>query len=215
MTSNNPTLHIVDGDDNISIAKPAEFSLSMFKSRQADTVAGVVTLQTGLPVHSMASARDFVRLHPSEDYWSDELCFVRVPTPGARETTHLICEDLALKFLPSGRIKRHRLALAAIPGDKFFLCEVPTRNLDNGYNRDNLAACEQARRRWVQTSSRRDEGVDGYTIEQAKDADAFPEPRWPKQELEELILLAHKDRMIAEEKHPGLLRLIGAKQEVS
>ena len=212
-----PKLALVpaNGTDNLSIAKPAAFDLNVFKSRQPDTVAGVTTFQTALPVHGMAAAKDFVRLNPSEDYWTDELCFVQVPTPGARDTVHLIREDLALQFLPAGRIKRQRLALAAMPSDRFFLCEIPTRNLDNAYNRDNVAACEQARRYWVQLSSRRDEGVDGYTINKAVDPDAFPEPRWPRQALADLISSSFPGRMITDENHPGLLRLIGAKQSVS
>ncbi len=50
-----------------------------------------------------------------------------VPIKGHEEDTiHLIDEDLAMDYLPSGKIKRFRLALATKPFDMFFLLEVPS-----------------------------------------------------------------------------------------
>ena len=124
-----PKLHAVEAGDP-PIAKPEKFSLSKFKSSRSATIANVTTLQSALPIHSLAQAKDFCRLHPTE--WADELCFVNVPIKGApRDTKHLILEDLAVQFLPSARIIRHRLALATKPLDRSFLCEVPSLNLDN------------------------------------------------------------------------------------
>ena len=119
----------VDNETPLVIPKPSGFSLEGFRSTAADTVAGVEALQTGLPVHSIAAAKDFVRLHPNEaEYWSPELCFVQVPIQGQKgDTLHLINEKLAMKYLPSARIQRFRLALASKPGDVFFLAIVPTR----------------------------------------------------------------------------------------
>jgi hypothetical protein len=74
----------------ITIAKPGEFSLDKFKSTRGAAIAGVETLLTALPHHSLSEAKDFVRLHPSEtEYWSCEFCFVNVPIKGQkRETLH-------------------------------------------------------------------------------------------------------------------------------
>jgi hypothetical protein len=72
--------------------------------------------------------------------------------------------------------------------------------------------CEQAKVRWTQLSSRKEEGVDNYKIDVARDADVFPEPKWPTQSLDDLIGVTFAGRMIDREDHPGLLRLIGAKQ---
>jgi len=197
------------------IPKPSRFDLNKFKSKRADAIANVETLQTGLPVASMSQAKDFVRLHPEEDYCSPELCFVMVPIKGAkRDSLHLIEEDLAMRFLPSGKIQRFRLALASKPLDVFFLCRIPTRNLDNSWNRDNVAGCEQAKTLWTQATSREQEGVEGYRLEKARDPDAFPEPKWPEQSLSDLIDRAFAGRMIVSEDHPALLRLIGGKQAV-
>jgi hypothetical protein len=201
----------------VAVAKPGPFDLNKFKSKRADAIANVDTLQTGLPISSMSQAKDFVRLHPDEEnYWSPELCFVMVPIKGAkRDSLHLIDEDLAMRLLPSGKIMRFRLALATKPHDVFFLCRIPTRNLDNSWNRDNIAGCERAKTLWTQATSRGEEGIDGYFVQAARDPDAFPEPKWPEQSLNDLLDRAFAGRMIDSEDHPALLRLIGGKQSVS
>ena len=165
----------------LSVPKHSGFSLDKFKSKHPAAVAGVVTLPTGLPHHKIAVAKDFVRLHPDEEtYWSPELCFVNVPIKGQkRDTLHLINEDLAMRYLPSGKIQHCRLALATKPNDAFFLCEVPTRHEDNAWNANALLACEKAKTTWVQATSRKEEGVEGYKIDLARDPDAFPAPKWP------------------------------------
>jgi hypothetical protein len=210
---NHPAIEPADTNQPMSIAKPDAFSLDAFKSKRSPGLAGVETLLTAVPHHTMAQAKDWVRLHPDEEnYWSSEFCFVHVPIKGARETLHLITEELAMRFLPSGRVQRFRLALATKPYDRFFLCHVPSQNLDNQWNDTNLASCQQAKTLWTQATSRRDEGVDGYKVDFAKDPDAFPEPSWPKQRLDELIMVTFAGRMITSENHPGLLRLVGARQ---
>jgi hypothetical protein len=208
-----------DGADStgaVMIPKPNGFDLNKFRSKRADTIPNVDMLLTGLPAMTISQAKDFVRLHQDEEaYWSPELCFVEVPIKGAeRYSLHLIEEDLAMRFLPSGKILRFRLALATKPDDKFFLCRIPTRNLDNKWNHDNIAGCEQAKTLWTQATSRRKEGIDGYLIEKACDPDAFPKPKWLQQLLRELIERTFAGLTITSEKHPALLRLIGAKQSV-
>jgi hypothetical protein len=199
-----------------SIAKPKGSGLDKFKSKRASAIANVETLVTALPIHSIAQAKDFARLHPDEDnYWSDELCFVSVPIKGQkRDLLHLIEEELAMRYLPSARIVRCRLALATKPYDVFFLCQVPTRNLDNGFNSTNLVGCEQAKRLWTQVTSRRDENVEGYKVDPAQDPEAFPDPKWPTQTLDELITSTFgPDRMIENEDHPALRRLRGMRPQ--
>ena len=202
-----------DEQGEVSIPKPSMFDLDKFKSKHPAGVASVETLQTALPHYNIAQAKDFVRLHPNEEtHWSPELCFVNVPIKGQkRDTLHLIDEDLAMRFLPSARILRFRLALASKPGDVFFLCHVPTRNADNSWNSSNLQACEQAKSLWTMVSSRKEEGAEAYKIDAARHADAFPEPTWPTQSLNDLIGVTFAGRMIESEDHPGLLRLIGAR----
>ena len=54
-----------------------------------------------------------------------------------------------------------------------------------------------------------------YKVDRAQDPDAFPAPKWPSQSLGDLIGKTFAGRMIEDEDHPGLLRLIGAKQSMS
>jgi hypothetical protein len=202
-------------DKVVPIVKPDEFDLNQFKSKRGVS-ASVDTLQGALSTYNLKEANDFVRFHPNEDdYWSAELCFVVVPVKGQKkETLHLINEDLALSYLRKGKLKWFRLALATKPFDVFFLCQVPSLNLDNDWNSSNLLACERAKTQWIEVTSLKGEGQDGYQIRLAKDQSAFPEPTWPKQSLEQLIKVTFAGRMILNDDHPGLLRLIGAKQEL-
>jgi hypothetical protein len=204
---------LVDLPPAEAIAKPEGFSLDKFKSKRA-AIAKVETLQTGLPILKIADAKDYVRLHPDEDnYWTSELCFVEVPIKGqTRDTLHLIDEDLAMQYLPSGSIKRFRLALATKPNDALFLCVVPSQNLDNKFNADALLACERAKTLWSKVTSLRDEGVDGYRVTPAHHEDFVPGPKWPSQLLAAILEATFTGRMIDRADHPALLRLIGARQ---
>ena len=136
----------------ISIPKPASgFDLNKFRAKRDPTLAGVATLLTALPVYKLSDARDFVRLHPDEDnYWTAELCLVAVPVRGSRrDALHLIEEELALQYLQPAVIRRYRLALGANPEGGFFLCTVPSQNLDNVWNADSLKGCEKAKSLWT------------------------------------------------------------------
>jgi hypothetical protein len=203
----------------ISIPKPSKSKLDRFKSTGAPSIAGVETLLAALPHHKLSETNDWARLHPKEaEYWSCEYCFVHVPIKGQkRDTLHLVAEEIAKRHLPPKRIQRFRLALASKPYDVFFLCHVPSQNLDNDWNKSNLQACLQGKTRWVQANSRKAEGAnaEGYQIIFARNEEAFPEPNWPKQTLNEIIEVAFNGRMIDCEDHPGLLRLIGEKQSLS
>jgi hypothetical protein len=209
MVTTNPS-----SDNVLHIAKPKTSALDQFKSKRKPDIANVATLLSELPVYKIARAKDFVRLHPDEEtYWTDELCFVNIPIHGQKdEHTYLINEDIAMTHLEADGIIRYRLALATKPNDCFFLCAVPTTNLDNTWNSENLKACELAKERWVKVSSRKSEGVEGYKTQFAVDEDAFPAPEWPKQTLEDLVGAAFAKRMITDHDDPGLKRLIGAKQ---
>jgi hypothetical protein len=204
-----------DDEAPISIPKPSK--LDKCRSTHDPQIAGVETLLTKLPHHRLSDTNDWARLHPNEaEYWSTEYCFVRVPIKGQkRDLTHLIFQEIAERHLPSKRILRFRLALATKPHDVFFLCHVPSRNLDNTWNETNLAACLQAKTHWVQATSRQGENAEGYQISYARNQEAFPEPSWPKQILVELVDVTFTGSMIDCDDHPALLRLIGEKQSLT
>jgi hypothetical protein len=212
---------IVNPDEEpLSIAKPngQGGGLDQFRVTRAPTIANVEVLQTALPVRRIADARDFVRVHPDEDnYWTDDLCFVEVPVIGdkKRSILHLISETLALEQVSSALIKRYRLALATKPHDVFFWCIVPTTNLDNSWVATAIQGIQQAKTRWTQVVSRKAEGIDAYMPQFARHEDAFPIPRWPTEPINTLVLRTFAAHTIDRPDHPGLLRLVGARQDVS
>jgi hypothetical protein len=218
-----PTLRDVNADSNAepevtSIKKPeGKPSFDKFKSKK-EPAAKVATLATELPVHNIAEAKDYVRLHPDVDnYWSPELCFVNVPIKGGKDKLHPIDEDLALKYILSGKIQRFRLALATKPDDVLFLCKIPTRNLDNEWNKTAVKACDQAKTKWTQVTSLKEEGIENYKITCAEEDDGFDEPTWPTggQTLEDMFNTRFSGLCIDRPDHPALLRLRGKKQSNS
>jgi hypothetical protein len=203
---------------DVSIARPSSFSLDKFKSKRGAAIANVETRPSRLSVHRISDANDFVRLHPDEENcWSTELCFVSVPVKDGKKSDnlHLIDEEIAMRYLESKKIKRFRLALATKPYDVHFLCIIPTRNLDNKFNETALKGCMDAKTLWTEVTSRKPEGYDEYKITHARNPKAFPEPKWPSQTFEEQIGITFEGRQIESNDHPGLLRLIGEKQDVS
>ncbi len=209
-------VRLVKDESELNILKPpATNKLDRFKSKAPVTSSGVEQLLGALPHHNISQAKDFVRLHRTA--WSDEYCLVDVPIKGVKKgTLHLIDEEIAERAsLAKGKILRLRFALASKPHDIFFLCHIPSTNLDNGWNVSALEACEKAKDVWVQVVSQKSEGFERYKTDVAKDADAFPEPKWPSQSIEDLIDVTFTGCQIDHDEHPALLRLIGRKQSVS
>jgi hypothetical protein len=131
---------------------------------------------------------------------------------------HLITAELARK-LPPGRVQKFRLALASKPHDVFFLAHVPSRNLDNEWNRTSLQGCEQAKALWTMVTSQREKGIEGYCVDSSsaekQGEKPFPDPQWPKETLDELIEATFTGRMILSEHDPAWLRLVGGAQKLS
>ena len=198
----------------VADADKSTFDLDRFKSKRPPGAAGVVKLVTGLPIIKINEANDFVRVHSDETTWTPELCFVSVPVKGQRKGTsshqlHLIDEEIALTYLPPGRILRFRLALASKPYNEFFLVKVPTQNLDNSWNQSNLAAIEIAKRVWVWVAS--DDATERYRTTQALDSDAFNEPDWLLlgRTCTEAVGATFKGLTIENDQDDALKRLIG------
>src|SRR5262249_33449597 len=103
-----------------------------------------------------------------------ELCFVNEPVKGQkRDILPLIDEEFAMQYLPPARSLRFRLALGTKPNDVFFLCHVQCQNLDNSCNAINQQAGEESKTPWEQANRRKEEGVEAYKIDIARDPDDF------------------------------------------
>ena len=128
---------------------------------------------------------------------------------------HLIDEDIAMANLPEKKIRRMRLALATKPNDGLFLCVVPSQNVENSFNKSALEAIEKARTEWTQAVSRKKLGHDDYEHSKARDQDFVPAPKWPALDIWELLAITFRGFEINTEDNPGLLRLMGAKQNLT
>lgn len=198
------------------IAKPGADFMNRFRSTKSAEMPGVATPLAPLKIIRAGETEDFFRVHPDEEnYWTCELCFVSVPVKGtARPLLHLITEEIAMEYLSPKLIKRHRLALATKPYDVLFFCSVPSQNLDSAWNATALTALDRSKSRWTQVFSRRDEGLEEYGHKFAQNEDAFPAPKWPLRSVHEYLEVTFRDASITTSNHPGLLRLIGAKQDL-
>jgi hypothetical protein len=206
-------------DPPVSIEKPKGGLLSRFKTGRQNE-GQVEKLLTALPHYKPSDARDFIRLHPHDDYWSDELFFATVPVQGMKDgVLHLITSELASE-LPPGRVERFRLALATKPYNHFFLAHIPSTNLDNIWNETCVRACTEARAKWRMVVSRKIEGKEGYDSEPTRNEKQglpppFPEPAWLKESLERIIEVSFEGKMILVLTDPAWNRLVGATQQIS
>ena len=126
--------------------------------------------------------------------------------PGAVGSLHLAQDFHSLVLAPG---VQQRLAVAQLRVLGTLEPALPDAGLDA------LKACHLAQTRWVQATSRRPEGVDGYKIDFAQDQDAFVDTAWPTRSKDELLEVTFTEANIDHDRHPGLLRLIGAKQDLT
>jgi hypothetical protein len=202
------------GEPMPPIAKPKKFSLARFKS-DAPLLPGVSGMVAAIPILKLGEVGDYFRLHPDETaYWTDELYLVNVPVKGMKkDMLHLIDKNIATKWLEPKKILRFRLALATKPYGIFFWARVPTTNLDNSWNESAFRAAHEAKEKWIEVFSRKEEGYDDYRWKPAIDQTAFPSPKWPVQPQEDLLEPTFAGKMIETEQDPALYRLIGKKIE--
>ena len=200
----------------LRLRSPRLLSLDKYKSKNMSTAADVEPALAALAIKKISDVGDFVWVHPDEEsYWTIELCFVDVPVKGEKRTIlHLIDDDIAVANLPTKKIRRMRLALAAKPDGSFFFCIVPTRNLDNSFNKSALDAIEKCRTGWWMTSSRKALGYENYECKPARNPDFVPKPKWPSVPLDELAEVTFRGVNIDTDDHPGLLRLVGDTQNL-
>jgi hypothetical protein len=214
-----PTEQIIDppqGEPVTPITKPAdadEVDLSQFEAKKTADIAGVVTLQTALPVFKPGEIKDYFRLHPGPEWWtSTAYCFIEVPIIGVKGSVlHLINEEVAVANMDADDFFRCRLVLGSKPYNVFFLCRVPCENLDNPWNETALLGCTEAKTKWVKVISEKKSGNERYKLKYTEDVDAFPNPEWPKQTRSKLVGATFKGRMVLTDKDPALARKIGRK----
>ena len=218
MTKPATTVTTTENEPAISIPKPPAFDLSAMVAKEP--VSSIQRMAMALPVKRFSDVGDFAKLHPDDrlpeegGYWTDRLCFVDVPVKGAsKRVRHFIHPALATKHLPAKLVKHYRLALGMDADGKHFLCEIPTENKDNTWNKSNLEICEIAKTRWVMANSQNQDGLEGYQAGFPLSPDGFEEQRktlaWTTQPMAEIVGKAFAKAIILTDDDPALLRVIG------
>ena len=187
-------------EEPVSIEKPPPGEiLARFKTKRS-LDERIQTLLPALPHRKISDAKDYVRLHPDDAYWSDEYCFVMVPVPGIK----------GLRAAPA----RFRLGGGASPGSLqdsawrwrrsrtiSFSCPGPQPE-----PRQRMESLEPGGVRTPPRTSwkghqQETEGSEGYHIKPTEselrgEGDPFPEPNWPTESLDEIVAKTFDGRMI-------------------
>ena len=163
-------------------------------------------LLTTIPVEKPGD-QEFVRVHPSEDYRFVAALITHQDERGARYFIHRT-------FLPQiGNIKFHveRLYLYTSRQGKlaFWPIKLPKDNRENTWLESAVAAAEAAMNDWVCITSNSQSRM--YTTSKA--LGVFPAPDWSQitqgKNVNELLRIAFKERLILNETHPVIQKLRG------
>jgi len=202
------------------IRKPSATSaLNKFKSKRAPGLPGTNSRPDVLDIRRIGELKDYVRVSPLEHHWSEEFCFTAVPIDGQKDSImHLITEELAEKYLPPKLVLRFQLALASgATKGSFFLCVVPSKNLNNGYNQSARDCCIEGKHRWVMASALKEKNQERYHVNYAEDEDFAPTPDWESMPTVDELLLTKFAGLLSIDTpdHPALLRRRGKRQVAS
>jgi len=202
------------------IRKPSATSaLNKFKSKRAPGLPGTNSRPDVLDIRRIGELKDYVRVSPLEHHWSEEFCFTAVPIDGQKDSImHLITEELAEKYLPPKLVLRFQLALASgATKGSFFLCVVPSKNLNNGYNQSARDCCIEGKHRWVMASALKEKNQERYHVNYAEDEDFAPAPDWESMPTVDELLLTKFAGLLSIDTpdHPALLRRRGKRQVAS
>ena len=201
----------------VSIAKPGAFNLDLFKTKSSPNIAGVATLLTALPHHNIAQANDWVRLHSGRGKLLVCRAVLRHRSDQRPEERPRASDHRRVGDAVSAEQSDQDSTGSRSPPSQTMCSSCATSRHRTSTTRSMRLRCRHAswpRRSGCKQPAARAKAVDDYQIDFARDPDAFPEPNWPKQSLDELIGVTFTGRMITSENDPALLRLIGAKQVI-
>lgn len=146
--------------------------------------------------------KEWVMAHPSDDY-----CLIAGIIEDAEGGQPYIVTPEVAEAHP-GEIKQVELRLAVNRQGTVFLWKYPAQDPDgreNFWNTSHRTGVEEAKKGWVRMISNRNLGA--YEIHTAPSIDTAP--KWPEQSFQELLEIAFKDRLIADEDHILLRQLRG------
>ena len=147
----------------------------------------------------------YIRTH-SDPSWQLRTAVLELKEEGE---TYLVAkelwEELANEIVPK------ILVSAVTRQDTFFLWPIRLPKEDgflDSWNRSAIECAKTAQSLWVRIESQKD--AQAYFPHVAESQDSFPDPKWPKEGFEKLLMTAFKDHYISSLDHPVVKRLRGA-----
>jgi hypothetical protein len=161
----------------------------------------VKKVHTVIPVRK-PSPKEWVRVHPSEEYQ----IFVAVFEDNENGITYIATPEIATEFPAEFKFVGLRLAVNR-QGSPFFWKHPPLDpdGRDNLWNASHREAIARAQSDWVKMGSNRNLGA--YECQIAPNLKA--EPEWPDLDLQQLLEIAFRGRLISTRDHILLQQLRG------
>jgi len=180
--------------------KPVGFNMADFEAIPNDSGITLVRKIVTIPVRK-PDKQKFFRTHPTSEVL---VHLVEIKEEGE----YYLVRKSALQALV-GETKLFRLHLCYYQNGTIFLCPIPQPDEDGKWNQwhKSLAiAIVDAKKKWIRAIP--DKSINGYTIIEANGQ--ISEPEIPRMSLEEILQIAFKDRIIDNENHPIVKKLMGS-----
>ena len=193
-TSAKSSAEVSDQSDPLGLASlrlPQDFS-AMARTRK---------IVTTVPVRK-PNRREWIRVHP------DATMRLRAAVLELKEEGETYLVSGAMQDELQGEWVGKSLSVALNRQGTLFLWPIRLPREDgqlDAWNRSAADAAERAKQGWVRIASNMNLGA--YDL--FEPMGTLPSPDWPAMTLEQIILLAFKDRIVDRRDHPLLLRLRG------
>ena len=182
-------------DNNIDMFAPENLRVSQDFVNEA----AVEQIHGTIPVRK-PNQKEFVRVRPGED-WQLSVAIIE----DTDREVWIVKPDIIAGVFDEVSYVLLRLAVNRHGVPFLWALKLPKDGKRNLWNDTALAAAEHATRRWVRVKSDMQAGQ--YTIMAAKTD--FGKPKWLDMSFQDVLQLAFKDRIIADNDHPILKQLRG------
>jgi hypothetical protein len=154
---------------------------------------------TKIPV-TRPNSQIFFRIHPT----------LEIPVylvEWKEENERYLVHKNALQFLEN-EAKLNLLYLGMLQSGNPFFYPIPQRDEKgrwNSWHESSFSVVKKAKEKWVREIP--EKSINGYTVVVA--ISNLPEPGWPEKPLDELVLIAFRERIIMDENHTLIKQLKG------
>ncbi len=146
----------------------------------------------------------YIRVNPSPE-WQLKTAVLELKDEGE---TYLVAKELWAGL--ANEITAKVIVSAITRQDSFFFWPIRLPNEDgyiDSWNKSAIECAKIASEKWVRIQSEKD--AQSYFPHIAENQDSFPEPGWPKEGFEKLLMIAFKDHYVDSMDHPVIKKLRG------